>query len=66
MLARLTIVLCEDERLALRTMAETECRIPREQLRYWLRQEAHKRGLLNEDRFHQHTMGEQGNANNGE
>lgn len=46
MFARLTVTLAEDERVALQRMAEDECRYPREQLRFLLREEAQKRGLL--------------------
>lgn len=46
MLTRLTIILPEDERVALQHMSETDCRYPREQMRYLLREEACRRGLL--------------------
>ena len=43
---RLTIVLTEAERVALRCLAERDCRPPREHLRFLLREEARKRGLM--------------------
>lgn len=46
MLARLTISLTEDERTALRCMAEKECRAPREQLRHLLREKARELGVM--------------------
>ncbi len=54
MYARLTITLAEDERVALQRMAESDCRYPREQMRYLLRQEACKRGLLPKDHQEKH------------
>jgi hypothetical protein len=47
MFSRMTISLSEDERAALVQMAGNEFRRPQEQLRYILRTEAQKRGLLN-------------------
>jgi hypothetical protein len=46
MFSRMTITLSEDERTALVQMAGNEFRRPQEQLRYILRTEAQKRGLL--------------------
>lgn len=46
MLARLTISLTPAESDALRRMVELDFRPPREQLRWLLRQEAQRRGLL--------------------
>ncbi len=43
---RLVIVLNHGEARALLRMAEAECRHPREQLRFLLRQEALRRGLI--------------------
>ncbi len=43
---RLVIVLNHGEARALLRMAEEECRHPREQLRFLLRQEAIRRGLI--------------------
>ncbi len=43
---RLVIVLNHGEVRALLRMAEAECRQPREQLRFLLRQEALRRGLI--------------------
>lgn len=59
MVARLTIVLNEDEQVALCEMAEEECRLPREQLRFWIRQEAQRRGLLRIDAQVMDTHGDQ-------
>jgi hypothetical protein len=46
MFSRVTITLSEDERTALVSMAGNDYRQPQEQLRYLLRTEAQKRGLL--------------------
>jgi hypothetical protein len=46
MLSRLTITLAEDERTALQQMAEADCRYPRDQIRYLVRQAAQQHGLL--------------------
>lgn len=46
---RMVLVLSEPERQALRAMSERDMRFPREQLRYLLRQEAERRGLLPAD-----------------
>ncbi len=45
---RLNIMLNSDELQVLAKMAVAECRPPKEQLRYILRQEATRRGLLPE------------------
>lgn len=49
MFSRMTITLAEDERLALNRMAAAECRFPKEQIRYLVRQEAERRGLLTQE-----------------
>ncbi len=46
MTARLMITLTSNECDALMSMADTDLRDPREQLRYLLREEAGRRGLL--------------------
>lgn len=46
MLRRLTISFTEEERNALQQMAEYDFRPPKDQMRWLLRQEAQKRGLL--------------------
>ncbi len=46
MAARLMITLTNNECDALMSMADTDLRDPREQLRYLLREEAGRRGLL--------------------
>lgn len=43
---RMTITLSEQERLALREMAKRDMRLPRDQVRFVLRQEFERRGLL--------------------
>lgn len=43
---RMVLVLSESERQALKVMSEHDLRFPREQLRYLLRLEAVRRGLL--------------------
>lgn len=43
---RITVPLDKNEAMALRRMAEADCRHPREQLRHLLREEASRRGLL--------------------
>ena len=43
---RMVLILNESERQALSAMSEHDMRFPREQLRYLLRQEAQRRGLL--------------------
>ena len=43
---RITVPVTTAEREALVKMAESECRDPREQLRYLLRREAQERGLI--------------------
>lgn len=46
---RMVLVLSELERQALKVMSENDLRFPREQLRYLLRLEAIRRGLLPAD-----------------
>lgn len=46
---RVNVPLDPGELTALVRMAETDCRHPREQMRYLLREEAYKRGLLTEE-----------------
>lgn len=46
MQTRITLSLNEDEHNALSSLAREECRNPRAQLLFLLRQEARKRGLL--------------------
>lgn len=46
MLRRLTISFTEEERNALQQMAEYDFRPPKDQMRWLLRQEAQRRGLL--------------------
>jgi hypothetical protein len=43
---RIVVPLSTDERGALIKIAEVECRDPRDQLRYMLREEAQRRGLI--------------------
>jgi hypothetical protein len=43
---RVVVPLSADERGALIRIAEVECRDPREQLRFLLREEAQRRGLI--------------------
>ena len=43
---RIVVPLSSDERGALVKIAQIECRDPREQLRYLLREEAQRRGLM--------------------
>ncbi len=47
---RITVPLTTNERQALVTIAERECRDPREHLRYLVRREAQAMGLLPDDR----------------
>ena len=47
---RVNVPLDTRELAALVRMAEADCRHPREQMRYLLREEAYKRGLLTEER----------------
>jgi hypothetical protein len=47
---RMVITLNEQERQALTKIAGIEVRDPRDQIRYWLRQDAQARGLLPDDR----------------
>lgn len=47
MMARVTVCLEENERAALQQMSEFDCRPPRDQIRYLLREEASRRGLFN-------------------
>ncbi len=47
--ARITVPLTTADRTVLLSIAEIECRDPREHLRYLLRQDAQERGLLNND-----------------
>ncbi len=44
--ARITVPLTTNDRQVLLEIAETECRDPREHLRYLLRRDAQERGLL--------------------
>jgi hypothetical protein len=44
--ARVNVPLDTSELTALVQMAKTDCRHPREQMRYLLREEAYKRGIL--------------------
>jgi hypothetical protein len=46
MITRLTISFTPEERQVLQAMAETDTRPPKEQVRWLLRQEAERRGLL--------------------
>ena len=46
MFTRLVVVVTDDELCALQTMSEAEMRSIREQLRFLLREEARRRGLL--------------------
>lgn len=46
---RISVPLTTDERGALIKIAELECRDPREQLRYMLRTEGQRRGLIPAD-----------------
>lgn len=46
---RMVLILNESERQALKAMSENDLRFPREQLRYLLRLEAIRRGLLPAD-----------------
>ncbi len=48
--ARITVPLTTNERQALVTIAERECRDPREHLRFLVRREAQAMGLLPDDR----------------
>ncbi len=48
MFVRLMVTLTGEEPSALTRMAADDCRDPREQLRYLLREEARRRGLLAE------------------
>ena len=57
MLPRLTISFEPEEQLALQRMAEEDFRPPKDQLRWLLRQEAQKRGLLSVQ--HEHPEDEQ-------
>lgn len=43
---RMVITLTEPERQALTKISKLEVRDPRDQIRYWLRQDAQARGLL--------------------
>ena len=47
---RITVPLTTNERQALVTIAERECRDPRDQLRFILRREAQAMGLLPDER----------------
>ena len=47
--ARVNVVLDKSEAAALVRMAEVDCRHPREQMRYLLREEACRRGLLSKE-----------------
>ena len=49
MMARVTICLEERERAALEQMSDLDCRPPRDQIRYLLREAASQRGLFNGD-----------------
>ncbi len=48
--ARITVPLTTNERQALVTIAERECRDPREHLRFLVRREAQAMGLLPDER----------------
>jgi hypothetical protein len=50
---RVNVPLDTSELTALVRMAETDCRHPREQMRYLLREEAYKRGLLSHEQLQQ-------------
>ncbi len=47
--ARISVPLTTDDRTVLLSIAEMECRDPREHLRYLLRRDAQERGLLSND-----------------
>lgn len=47
MMARVTVCLEESERAVLQQMSELDCRPPRDQIRYLVREEANRRGLFN-------------------
>ncbi len=46
MMARVTVCLEEYERAALEQMSDRDCRPPRDQIRFLLREEASRRGLF--------------------
>ena len=52
MFTRLVVVVTDDELCALQTMSEAEMRSVREQLRFLLREEARRRGLLEPPESH--------------
>ncbi len=60
--ARVSVLLEQPEAAALIQMAEAECRHPREQMRYLLREEACRRGLLSKEREIQAEEGHDGKA----
>ncbi len=60
MFTRMTIILKADEREALLAMAERDLRYPREQLRYLLREEACRRGLLSNEQPAKHEEEQDG------
>lgn len=53
---RMTIFLTETERQALMKISQIEVREPRDQIRFWLREEAVKRGLLLENSPKTHAL----------
>ena len=60
--ARVNVLLEQREAAALIQMAEAECRHPREQMRYLLREEACRRGLLAKERQVKHEEVQDGQA----
>ncbi len=58
-MARINVPLARSEVVALVRMAESECRQPREQMRYLLREDACRRGLLSKEYQEQHKEEEQ-------
>lgn len=48
-MGRISVPLSTDEREALIRIAEVECRDPRDQMRYMLREEGQRRGLISGD-----------------
>ncbi len=57
---RITVPVTTAERDALVKIAEVECRDPREQLRYLLREEAQRRGLIGNGLKNQAVQGDIG------
>jgi hypothetical protein len=62
MITRLTVSFTPEERQALQAMAETDIRPPKEQVRWLLRQEAKRRGLLSSLETQRAKMQAQGAA----